>query len=302
MMNKFLILNNALRNCILATIFIAFLVASLPALAVSAPTRTDDRIKTLVFSENEVYTVVTRSGFNTAIEISRKEKIEAISLGSQIGWQITPAKNRIFIKPLLKNNTTNLTIITNKRTYQFELVVSSAQIKNASHAYLVKFFYPDEGRFGAAEDRTRGDSRPVSATTIPEPPAFVPALAPEMVRAPVSSMSGLPSLGSIGIQAYNFNYTLTGPEDKSPKKIFDDGSSTYFEYDYPLNSTPRISVVNPDGSESVLNVRSEGNKYVVNSIAPRFVINGVGASEQICVFNEALLTSSAGSANAGMYK
>ena len=290
MLNKFGI------RCLFVVTIIAFAIAG--AAFAAAPVAGDSRIKTMVFNENEVYTIVTRIGFSTAIELSDKEKVQTISLGDSVGWQINPANNRVFVKPLLRNATTNLSVITNKRNYQFELVVSSAPIKNATHSYVVKFFYPEEqDSFVAPEDRTRGDLRPISATIIPEIPALpqVAAMpATPMPAAPVSKVAGLPPLGSIGIQAYNFNYTLTGPEEKSPTKIFDDGSSTYFEYGYPLNSVPQIYAVGADGAESALSVRADGNKYIVNSIAPRFVIrdgNAGANAEQICVFNEVLLAS-----------
>ena len=258
----------------------------------AVPAAGDSRIKTMVFNENEVYTIVTRNGFSTAIELSDREKVETISLGDSVGWQINPANNRVFVKPLLRNGTTNLSVITNKRNYQFELVVSSAPIRNATHSYVVKFFYPEEqDSFVAPEDRTRGDLRPVSATAIPEIPVMPAA---PMPAAPISKVSALPPLGSVGIQAYNFNYTLTGAEEKAPRKIFDDGSSTYFEYDYSLNSVPQIYAVGADGLEVPLSVRADGSKYIVGSIAPRFVIRDVNAganSEQICVFNETLLAS-----------
>lgn len=255
----------------------------------------DERIKTMVFNENEVYTVLTRNGFSTAIEISRKEKVMAISIGDSVGWKITPSQDRIFVKPLIKDATTNLSIITDKRTYQFELIVSSSQVRNASHAYVVRFFYPSEGARTQAPSIPAPQPAPVqqfpqsTAPVIPEPPVFSAPSQP----AAASASSGLPALGSIGIQPYNFNYTLTGPESSSPRKIFDDGSSTYFEFASVGVSTPQIAAVSSQGVEQPLSVRVSGSKYIVDSVSPRFVIRTANAAEQVCVFNESMLSASA---------
>lgn len=266
------------------------IVVMLVSVALSTPAAAavegaDGRIKTMVYSNDEVYTVLAKYGFNTTIEISTREKIEAISVGDSVGWQISTVKNRIFIKPLIRNATTNLSIITNKRSYQIELIVSSGQVKNVSHAYVVKFFYPDEqGSYVQPEPKGAGYA---------PPPPMAPAPAPIMPEpvAPSGSapMAGLPSLGGLGIQAYNFNYTLTGPDALSPVKIFDDGNSTYFEYPAPLSSVPQVAVVLADGSESIVSVRTEGSKYVVNSVAAKFVIrNYSNPNELVCIFNESM--------------
>lgn len=267
----------------------------------------DSRIKTMVYNNEEVYTVLTKIGFNTTIELSHKEKIQTISLGESVGWQVTPAKNRIFIKPLIKDGTTNLSVITDKRTYQLELIVSSSSVRNASHAYVVKFYYPEEHNKRPMSydvpqaipfSAPMAPAFPAAPTIIaPEQPQYAPKfIAPEAAAptapAGTSDISGLPSLGSIGIQAYNFNYTLTGPEQIAPKKIFDDGQSTYFEFDYALNSTPKIYAITRTGEQSKLNVRQTGSKYVVDAIAPKFVIrdsNDRTGADQICIFNEAML-------------
>ena len=309
-----------------ASFLLRMLTAGLLAFAVSnvaaayESESADDRIKTMVYNENEVYTILTRNGFATAIELSRKEKVQAISIGDSVGWQITPAKNRLFIKPTLLDSTTNLSIITDKRTYQFELIVSSSRVRNAKHAYVVRFFYPSEAKkvaplpsYAPAPVPYSAPAAPIAPSIpaiAPAPPAFsaapFPTSAPPVpsVAAPISAPSGvaaLPSLGSIGIESYNFNYTLTGPESFSPSKIFDDGKSTYFEFGNSNVSAPRVFAVTSMGTEAPLNVRRSGSKYIVDSIASRFVIRAANSTDQICIFNESMLAGapvSASGANA----
>src|SRR5476651_593044 len=117
--------NPVMRNSIkifLATSFFAVALTLSSNAAMAAKTTEDDaRIKTLVYNDSEVFRIQMQSGFQTDIELNADESIDTLSIGDSIGWQVTPALHRIFIKPLQKTGITNLSVITNRRTYQFEL-------------------------------------------------------------------------------------------------------------------------------------------------------------------------------------
>lgn len=52
-----------------------------------------------------------------------------------------------FIKPMEKNIRTNMTIITNKRTYQFDIVSKELEDENDKDlVYVVRFQYPKKAR------------------------------------------------------------------------------------------------------------------------------------------------------------
>ena len=58
------------------------------------------------------------------LEFEPGEKIETVSIGDALGWQVTPNRKAdvLFVKPVLKS-TTNLTVLTDLRRYAFELRV-----------------------------------------------------------------------------------------------------------------------------------------------------------------------------------
>lgn len=278
---------------------VAFLVVAFavtPVSLMAMETDLDPRIKTLVYNENEVYSFVTRSGFQSSIEFSRDENIETLSIGDSIGWQVTPAVNRIFIKPLQRNGITNLAVITNKRSYQFELLATDSRNNHStSHVYVLRFFYPDENGYKAdPTDRTRGDLRPISNTPIPELPAsFAPAPAPS---APVSlpedfsapPLSAPPPPAAIPA-AFNYNYTLTGPDSLAPTKVYDDGKSTYLELP-PSALAPTVSIVSPVGSEIPVPAKRQGNMLVVNQVVDKLTIRN--GNDLVCLFNEQAISFS----------
>ncbi len=111
------------------------------------PIATDSRIKTYVYNQNDVYLVLINAGFQSSIEFERGESIKTLSLGDSYSWNLTPIGNRLFIKPLENNVRTNMTIITNLRTYQFDIASKSEEQNDTDMAYVIRFFYPPKSRY-----------------------------------------------------------------------------------------------------------------------------------------------------------
>ena len=107
------------------------------------PITTDKRIKTYVYHPSDVYLVVISPGFQTSIEFAKGEQIQTISVGDSFSWLLNPMGDRVFIKPLENNVRTNMTIITNVRTYQFDILSSSEREYMTDIAYVIRFYYPD---------------------------------------------------------------------------------------------------------------------------------------------------------------
>ncbi len=128
----------SLRNKILLIVLMLFNVTAFAEI----PIATDNRIKTYVYNQNDIYLVLMESGFQTSIEFANGEQIQTLSLGNSYAWSITPVSNRLFIKPLENNIRTNMTVITNYRTYQFDLVSKDENDSDIDIAYVVRFYYP----------------------------------------------------------------------------------------------------------------------------------------------------------------
>lgn len=105
----------------------------------------DNRIKTYIYNPNEVFLLVVHTGFQSHIEFAKGEEIETISMGDSYAWKITPLANRLFIKPLERNIRTNMTILTNRRTYQFDIVAKELEGEDDPNlVYVVRFYYPSK--------------------------------------------------------------------------------------------------------------------------------------------------------------
>jgi type IV secretion system protein VirB9 len=81
-------------------IILSIIITSSSALSYDSPVAIDSRIKTLIFSENEVFRLVVHYGYQTSIEFQDGEEVQSISVGNNYAWTLTPLGRRLFIKPL----------------------------------------------------------------------------------------------------------------------------------------------------------------------------------------------------------
>lgn len=107
------------------------------------PITTDNRIKRYIYDPDEIYLLVLHFGFQSHIEFAKGEEVQTIALGEAYNWKIQPLGHRLFIKPFEKNVRTNMVIITNKRTYQFDIIAKELEEgEEKDLVYAVRFHYP----------------------------------------------------------------------------------------------------------------------------------------------------------------
>ncbi len=228
------------------------LSSATPAQALQAahPIATDSRIRTVRYSPNEVYQFIGHYGYQSAIELEEGEKIQTVSVGDSVAWLINPSANRIFLKPIEQNALTNMTIITDKRTYLFELHAEETKdIRDKNMVFAYRFIYP------------QADSSAVDYSAMDPVPDFD--------KEP---------------EKYNFNYTIRGSNLIEPIRIFDDGEFTYFEFKDKNAEIPAFFRVTTTGDEELINFRKRGNYIVVERVASRFTLRR--GADIVCVYNE----------------
>lgn len=225
-----------------------------PALAVREPRAllADHRVRTVIYQKDEVIKFTGHYGYQSAIEFAPDEEIRTISMGDSTSWMLNPSGNRLFLKPLSQDATTNMTLLTDKRTYLFELHArEAADIDDKEMTFVLRFLYGDT-------DGTQALTNYLDSVPIPNP-AAEPG-------------------------KYNFRYTISGDETVAPIKIFDDGEFTYFEFRGKNTEIPAFFLVDKDGNESLINYRTRGNYIVVERVAPKFTLRH--GNSIVCVFNE----------------
>lgn len=235
------------------------------------PTTIDSRIKTIIYNPNEVIELTFHYGFQSFIEFEEDEEIEVISLGESFPWKITPVGKRMFIRPLQINTNTNMTVITSKRTYMFQLSADSYEGKGDEELiYSVRFFYPD-----TSNNKIPQIANPNYRTTASD-------LSPDSKVEEENILDNF-KRGTI----LNFDYSMTGENSSiGLTKAFDDGINTYFEFS-DSSFIPVIHKVNLDGSEEVVKYFRDGPYIVVNTVQMQYSLRITG--NVLCVFNNSML-------------
>lgn len=107
------------------------------------PTADDPHLQTIMYAPNEVIRLRGAIGWQLMIEFGPDERIENVSIGDALAWQVTPNKRAhiLFLKPQLKNASTNMTVVTDRRQYAFML---ETEPRSATTPWVLHFDYPPE--------------------------------------------------------------------------------------------------------------------------------------------------------------
>lgn len=219
----------------------AVLLASVPASA------KDERLESRVYDSSEVVRINGRLGVQATIGFGEKESIENVAIGDAESWQITPNKRAdlLFVKPLSANARTNMTVVTDKHTYFFDLVASP----QARPLYMLRFTYKDEPKPAAAA------GTPAAALTEAEQAA----IGGDLAAAPVD-----PAL-------LNFAWRRKGDASLQPARIYDDGDSTYLLWS-AKQAVPAILILNEKGEEGPVNYAVRGSTLVIDEVPGKIVL------------------------------
>lgn len=112
------------------------------AVSVPTPGNLDSRIVTFAYTPDVVYRLPVTVGMHTHIALgSDEELIEVPRIGDKVRWRIEGNEKNLYIKGTVPDISTSLSLVTSKRTYQFELTATS---KSAERVQKAVFSYPDQ--------------------------------------------------------------------------------------------------------------------------------------------------------------
>ena len=122
-----------------ALILLAFV--TLTGATVPRPGPIDPHIQSVRYDPDEVVALQGALGWQIMIEFNADERIENVSIGDSLAWQVTPNKRAkmLFLKPLLRNGNTNMTVVTSLRRYAFAL---STGPRLPRTPWVLRFDYP----------------------------------------------------------------------------------------------------------------------------------------------------------------
>jgi type IV secretion system protein VirB9 len=220
--------------------------AALAVLGCSAASgAADHRIRSLAYDSDHIVQIIGKPGIQSTIEFADDERIENVAVGDSNAWQITPnhRASLLFVKPLAPRSRTNMTVVTDRRTYMFDLVAGD---KWTTPVYALKFSYPNDKRAESAVKPSESAQAPTLAVP-PETQAVATA------------------------EKLHFDWRSKGYGKLVPARIFDDGNAVYLAWnkETPL---PAILTVSEDRKEGPLSYKMNGEYIVVSPIPQNMVL------------------------------
>jgi type IV secretion system protein VirB9 len=215
------------------------LAIALASATLAAPALADSRLVTRHYDSEEVVRINGKLGVQASVAFAEDEQIENVAIGDSASWQVTPNKraNLLFVKPLNARARTNMTVVTDRRTYFFDLVAAPG----AAPLYVLRFTYPDE------------------------PKPVVEIAAPDMTGENAQANSAPVLETPVDPATLNFAWRQRGKEKLLPSRIYDDGSSTYLTW--PAKALlPAMQIRNERGVEGPVNYAVRGDVIVVDGV------------------------------------
>lgn len=228
-------------NCRVALLGLHILLYAFIAAAETVPVNgiVDSRVRTATYNRDEVYRLRGFVGYQIDLEFETGETFVGLGAGDIEGLSFAGQDNHLFLKPKAAKVATNLTVLTNRRHYQFDYSALSRHpgLDDQEVIYALRFAYPPPPlQTAAAEGRLESQLKLASAD-----------------------------------RTQNTDYWYCGAATLRPIVASDDGIHTRLQF--AANSDlPAIFVRNEDGSESLLNFHMDDGDVIVHRVARQFIL------------------------------
>jgi type IV secretion system protein VirB9 len=202
---------------------------------------TDPRIRTVLYSADEVYRLYGYVGFHVDLEFEADETFENLSGGDLEGLTYSAHGNVLTLKPKVAYTEMNLAVTTSKRRYYFQYSASSRRPANSMDPvmYAVRFSYP---KLAVSGDGLTDEER--------------------LERELKKSREERPR---------NTDYWFCGDKSVKPIAAFDDGVQTRLAF-AARAELPALFVRNDDGTESLLNFSIDQGDVLIHRVAGKFIV------------------------------
>jgi type IV secretion system protein VirB9 len=217
----------------------------------------DERIRSAVYSAEEVYRLYGYVGYHIDLEFEADETFASLSGGDLDGLTYSAHANVLTLKPKVAATQMNLAVTTSKRRYYFEYSASARRPSSAEPVmYAVRFSYP----------------KPVASG---EGPTDEERLQGELAKARDA-------------RPRNADYWYCGDKSIKPTTASDDGVQTRLSFG-ARSELPVLFVRNDDGSESLLNFSIDQGDVLIHRVAARFIVRRGRLAG--CIVNQGFLGS-----------
>jgi len=202
--------------------------------------RPDPRIRVVPYRADAVYRLRGYVGYEIDITFAAGERFLGLGVGDAKGVTFAAEANHLFLKPRAARVATNLTVLTNRRTYLFDYRASAGppDSSGADVIYALRFEYPAAAVSAASRERRRVEADLAAARTA---------------------------------RPRNYDYWYCGDPSLEPTAAWDDGVQTTLVFG-AHTELPAVFALNADGSESLVNFDVQAGRIVVQRVARRLIV------------------------------
>lgn len=217
---------------------IFFLCLILPVFAFGEITpprgKSDARVRAVVYDPQDVVRIPAFDGVSTHIRFADNEVVQVVAIGDEKAWHVVSRGNHLFIKPRESHANTNVTVLTDKRAYQFLLAVQKpgrSVLAGNNLIFSLSFTYPEEEK--AEQEKAARQA--------------------ELAK----------RLDGMNTQSVrNTDYWVKGSDYVIPEAAFDDGRFITLSFAAGTDM-PAVYEVDENGDESLINTHVKDNTLVV---------------------------------------
>jgi type IV secretory pathway VirB9-like protein len=261
-----------------AAISLAFLAGQVQAELIATPLTGDTRLVQFTYDEDNTFLVLAKPKAVTHLQFAADEMLQSVASGDTAQWELTPTKNRknLFIKPKFEGIETSMTVITDKRTYQFVLRSTADGKKwyqRVSWMYSSSLVLEQDALLDSQANMPMPGGLP--ELNQGQSPAIRP-LQPSF-NLP-SANSGVGSTTSLKPDSLRFNYKIDGDAAFKPTQVFDDGKFTYLRMPPEVQELPALFAVIEGQEYSLVNYTVDGSYMVAQRLIDTAVLK-LGKSE-----------------------
>jgi type IV secretion system protein VirB9 len=204
----------------------------------------DPRVRVVAYDPEQVIKLHGFVGYQIHFQFAEGETFVNLAAGDNKALDVGYEANHLVLKPLAEKVATNITVITNRRVYQFDYSASAERPdpERQDVIYSLRFIYPEEEARKAAVEL-------------------------EQQRTNLK----LASAGEDPHRARNTNYWGCGASAIRPESAYDDGVQTRLRF-AAHSEFPTMYVKNDDESESLVNFTVDNDEVVIHRVARSFVL------------------------------
>jgi len=201
----------------------------------------EPRLRIVDYRPDQVVALTAFVGYHLHFEFAPNEHFLALGSGDTTGIDVAAEGNHLLLKPRKPSSGTNLTLLTNLRSYFLDYRALARVPRADEVVFSITFRYPE--------------------------PTAAPDVGATHQRG-YASDSALP-------QARNTDYWYCGSPELRPLAADDDGIQVRLRFS-PSTELPTIYAAAADGAEMLVSTHVENDTLVVHRLSRRFVLRRGG--------------------------